>query len=311
LKIDPINHNNMAKHNKMDTDQLTTKTKRVLGAILASLFLSAVSLPATAALQGRLLLETSPGIFEHQAYYDTVLDITWLADANLAQVQDFEVVGINPVGFMEFDLVDDWLYGMNHYDDLTGVPQIDGDGWLGINTWRAPTLSAVVDGSADFNTTFSVLGDTDNGYNIHAPGTIYEDWTTTTGGSELSYMFYQHLGGTPNCNPDPGDPTCTNPNLDPGIGTMEPFKNVGSGSDNYWNNLAVNDGFAWIFDFENGQQTAQSRSLNGVVWAVADGDVAAAPVPVPAAVYLFGSGLLGMITLARRKRNTSGGVTTG
>ena len=36
-------------------------------------------------------------------------------------------------------------------------------------------------------------------------------------------------------------------------------------------------------------------------WAVHDGDVVSS-VPVPAAVWLFGSGLLGLIGMARRKK---------
>jgi len=35
-------------------------------------------------------------------------------------------------------------------------------------------------------------------------------------------------------------------------------------------------------------------------WAVADGDINA--VPVPAAVWLFGSGFLGLVGVARRKK---------
>lgn len=37
-------------------------------------------------------------------------------------------------------------------------------------------------------------------------------------------------------------------------------------------------------------------------WAVHDGDVAASIVPAPASVWLFGSGLLGLISMARRKK---------
>ena len=40
-------------------------------------------------------------------------------------------------------------------------------------------------------------------------------------------------------------------------------------------------------------------------WGVsAAAPVAVAPVPVPAAVWLFGSGLLGLVGLARRKKKT-------
>jgi hypothetical protein len=35
------------------------------------------------------------------------------------------------------------------------------------------------------------------------------------------------------------------------------------------------------------------------VWAVHDGDIGA--VPIPAALWLFGSGLLGLVGMAKRK----------
>ncbi len=48
-----------------------------------------------------------------------------------------------------------------------------------------------------------------------------------------------------------------------------------------------------------GLQTSISKNY-GYGWAVHSGDVST--VPVPAAVWLFGSGLLGLIGVARRKR---------
>jgi len=276
--------------------EMTIKTTRVLGTILTSLILTALSLPAMAQLIGRL--ETSPGTGVFQAYYDDVLDISWLADANLADTERFAVSGIATSGSMRWATVDAWITAMNNDGGI---------GWLGINTWRAPTLSPV-GGSATFNTTFSNLGDTDVGYNIHAGWTPGDNWV---GGSEMSYMFYQHLGGVPNCNPDADNPGgCDDFNLTPGITTTEPFQNVEGGF--YWSGLAYDASKAWAFDTVNGNQTGISKTaFRGFVWAVADGDVAVVHAPVPAAVYLFGSGLLGMIALARRKRITSGGVATG
>ena len=55
-----------------------------------------------------------------------------------------------------------------------------------------------------------------------------------------------------------------------------------------------------IFFFTTGSQYSV-QSGDGFAWAVADGDIGA--VPVPAAVWLFGSGLIGLVGLARRKTN--------
>ena len=67
------------------------------------------------------------------------------------------------------------------------------------------------------------------------------------------------------------------------------------------------DGFGWLYYFDGGvrgpdigYKTILATGNSRAVWAVRDGDVLAA-VPLPAAVWLFGSGLLGLAGLARRK----------
>jgi hypothetical protein len=42
--------------------------------------------------------------------------------------------------------------------------------------------------------------------------------------------------------------------------------------------------------------------MTALAWAVRDGDVAASVVPLPAAAWLFGSGLLGLFGVSRRKQ---------
>jgi len=69
-----------------------------------------------------------------QAYYDTVLDITWLADANLAASNTFGVSGIHSWGGMTWDTAQSWLMAMN---------ADGGTGYLGYNNWRLPTVTPV------------------------------------------------------------------------------------------------------------------------------------------------------------------------
>lgn len=60
--------------------------------------------------------------------------------------------------------------------------------------------------------------------------------------------------------------------------------------------------FGWLFYFggdPGAHKTILATTASRAVWAVRDGDVAA--VPLPGAVWLFGSGLLGLVGLARRK----------
>lgn len=60
---------------------------------------------------------------------------------------------------------------------------------------------------------------------------------------------------------------------------------------------------AYSFNFLSGNQGTVGKGVARFGWAVHDGDVPAV-VPVPAAVWLFGSGLVGLIGIARRKTAT-------
>ena len=51
------------------------------------------------------------------------------------------------------------------------------------------------------------------------------------------------------------------------------------------------------FNFSNGNQGVNGESGSNFAWAVRSGDVA---VPVPATLWLFGFGLLGLVGFAKR-----------
>lgn len=61
-----------------------------------------------------------------QTIYDTVNNVTWLANANLAETQTFGVSGINPDGSMSWTTAQDWIDAMNASD------------YLGSNQWSLP-----------------------------------------------------------------------------------------------------------------------------------------------------------------------------
>jgi hypothetical protein len=109
-------------------------------------------------------------------------------------------------------------------------------------------------------------------------------------GSELGNLFYNALGGVAN------DSITTTHNANYGL-----FSNFQPSY--YWSGTeyAPNTSGAWFFGFNSGVQSfwGKSNYSNLYALAVRPGDVAA--VPVPAAVWLFGSGLLGLIGMARRK----------
>ncbi len=71
----------------------------------------------------------------------------------------------------------------------------------------------------------------------------------------------------------------------------------------YWSGTEYSDNTndAWRFNFNSGgYQGSSNKGTNHYGLAVRSGDVSA--VPVPAAVWLFGSGLVGLIGVSRRKR---------
>ena len=108
-------------------------------------------------------------------------------------------------------------------------------------------------------------------------------------GGEMSHLYHIELSGT-------FDSPITS-SLDPDLSL---FSNIQApNSENYWSSLVEPWG-SYGFHFLNGGTNYGGADNNWYVWAVRTGDVAT--VPVPAAVWLFGSGLLGLIGIAKRKR---------
>ncbi|MEJ2644580.1 MAG: DUF1566 domain-containing protein [Gammaproteobacteria bacterium] len=99
-------------------------------------------------------------------------------------------------------------------------------------------------------------------------------------GSEMGNLFYNALGNTAGSLSNTG-----------------PFSNVHSYG--YWSATEFNTTSAWYFYMKDGNQSYGHKTNNLYAWAVHPGDVAA--VPVPAAVWLFGSGLLGLTGAAKRR----------
>jgi hypothetical protein len=110
-----------------------------------------------------------------------------------------------------------------------------------------------------------------------------------TSGSEMGNMFYNVLGGTAYSSIT----TTHNSNYDL-------FSNVQSYF--YWSSTESDSANAWDFNFSIGGQSGSGKTNNHLnAWAVQSGDVGAAVVSVPPALWLFGSGLLGLIGIAYNK----------
>ena len=142
--------------------------------------------------------------------------------------------------------------------------------YLGYNDWRLPT-TLQPDATCD-----SQSGSVSYGLNCT--------------GSELGHLFYNELGGVA------GADIQTTNNSSLGL-----FSNVHS--DAYWSGTEYAldpTGRVWIFGFRYGGQDTYYKSDSWYALAVRSGDVAA--VPVPAAVWLLGSGLLGLLGIAKRRK---------
>lgn len=249
---------------------------------IAALMLCLAAVTTQAALLGRAAL--TPGGTDYQAYYDDVLDITWVADPALAVTNDFGL-GTGPLYFASWDTAHAWLGAMNAAS------------YLGVNGWRLPRVRPIDGGSFDLGGALD--GSADYGYNITAPGSAYPGSTA----SEMAHLFYNTLGNTGYFTPGGvSSGTCADPGL-PATCLLSkgPFTHLESSP--YWAESLPADGGDpyWLFMFAFGNQEDTYPGAQWDIWAVHDGDIALqAAVPLPAAAWLFGSAL-GLAGLVRRQ----------
>jgi MYXO-CTERM domain-containing protein len=218
-------------------------------------------------LQGRDL-DGNAATFE--AYHDTVLDITWLADANYAKTS-----GYDTDGFMAWDDAQTWVAQLN-INGVTG--------------WRLPDVKPV--NGSSFNYDYSSDGSTDYGYNI------------TSTQSELAHLFYVTLG-----NKGTVDALGNNP-PDSGLSNTGAFNNVQKSnywSGVTYSSLYP--AYAWAFvtgrdGWDSGGQNGFFMASALSAWAVHSGDVGAAvtSVPEPQTYALALAGLAAAALMARKRR---------
>ena len=241
---------------------------------IAPLALALVSGAAQAALQGRDL-NGSAASFE--AYYDTALNITWLADANYVSTSKFDIDGK-----MTWTAANTWAANLSFVDTTNHITY---------DNWRLPNVNPV--NGSTFNYSNSYDGSTDLGYNISEQGTVFAGSTA----NEMAHLFYNTLDNKGYC---PVSTNCSPLQTGSGLSNTGPFTNLKAGY--YWSALeyAPSTNGAWFFDLEFGFQASSVKSNGFYALAVSPGDVATVPEADTWAMLLAGLGLVGVGVSRRR-----------
>lgn len=198
-----------------------------------------------------------------EAYYDTELRITWLADANRAKT-----TGYDDDGRMAWQDAMDWVSSLS-----VG----------GVTGWRLPTM---IDSGA-LGCNLSYAGGTDCGSNVltKSGSTIY---------SEMAHLYVKTLGNASFCVA--GDALCqARPTVEWGLTNTGGFQNLFSTY--YWTGVAYGPAsvdYAWFYGTNGGVQYVNSKFDEFYAWAVHPGDIGTPVVPEPGiwALSLLGAALM-------------------
>lgn len=220
----------------------------------------------------------------YEVFYDTVLDITWLADANYAKTSGFDTDGAM-----------DWSKAMSWASNLQ---------YFGVDDWRLPHFDPV-NGIRVVDYPSAYDGSTDAGYNITSPR------------NELAYMYYVNLGlkgsispsGVPDFTAGVSGPAQAVPGIEGAF-----VKNLRPNM--YWTNVIANDTLKawglWTTFPVAGAHGYDYRYNDHYAWAVTNGDAfklvpTTPPVPEPSALWMLlaGLGIAGFAWRRQQKRLTA------
>lgn len=256
---------------------MNTRKLRMAALVLAI----GLSGTAQAALQGR---DLNGSINSFEAYYDTDLNITWLADANAGAgsiYDDGDTATIDSAtdGRMTWANANSWAANLSIVDSVNNITY---------DNWRLPSVSPI--NGSTFIDIYSYDGSTDRGYNITSPQ------------SEMAYMFDVNLG-------NPGRYTlagvvsgCLVNSSDTCLDNVGPFSNLHKAV--FWSDIedAQSPDSAWVFQMNSGYQDTYGKQNVYYAWAVSPGDVATIPEPETNAMMLAGLGLVGAAARRRRRQ---------
>jgi hypothetical protein len=217
------------------------------------LFVAVLGIPLTSAAA---LHDRGGGLF-----YDDLLDITWLGDANAAK--SLGLGAYPPGGVLNWNDAYAFAENFEYFDTVRQVT------W---NDWRLPKA----------NTT---------GTGLPCVGYLCLN-------SELGHMFYVNFAVPPGFAANAS--TLPAPQPYRGVFVNEDSFLNGVGT-YWAGEYELNSAAAWFFSTSGGLQSVNPKSaVEGMAWLVRNGDVAIQPVPLPAAVWGLGGALLCLARLRRR-----------
>jgi len=239
----------------------TVNTLLFIVALVTGGHAAAVGVPGQGTWETTLQPRDANGDGVPDAFYDTALNITWLArTATFPQ-------GIG------------WAYANAYANSLD---------YGGYSDWRLPDMVDTGSPGCDF----SFAGGTDCGYNVQTKSgdTVY---------SELAYLWYVELGNKAVCDPITSTTTkCVHPDAVWGLTNTGPFADLQDGS--YWLGLTYSEDpdLAWYFAMFGSQGPPAEKRFGFNFMAVRPGD-SALSVPEPGSYALLLAGLATLLLVRR------------